>query len=67
MMSELSKGGLDIDLHSELHADALDTTIHVNVNGCVIDAELLAMEANKAMDILLNQPAEDTDAKTPSK
>ena len=60
MMSEPIKTGLNIDLHYELHADALDTTIHVNVNGCVIDAELLAMEANKAMDILLKQSAEDT-------
>ena len=51
-MSELTKGGLDISLHCELHTDALATTIRVSVNGPVIDAGLLAIEANATMDTL---------------
>lgn len=57
-MSESIKGVLEINLHSELYTGNLVSTVHVNAIGLVVDAELLADKANKAMHTLIKQPEE---------
>ncbi len=62
-MSE-SKDALQINLHNEHRIGDFVTIINVHVTGSVVDAELIAEKAYKAMDIILEQAK---DAKTLSK
>ena len=57
-MSESTNGSLEVNLHHESHGDKTITT-SVRVIGLLTDAELVATQANTAMDILLKQSTEE--------
>ena len=57
-MSESTNGSLEVNLHHESHGDKT-IVLRVNVVGLFIDAELIATQANMAMDVLLKQSTEE--------
>ena len=56
-MSESTNGSLEVKLHHESHGDKT-IILRVNVIGLLTNAELIATQANTAMNILLKQSKE---------
>ena len=57
-MSESTSGSIEVNLHHESHGDKTVTT-SVKVLGLLIDSELVAIQANTAMDTLLKQSTKE--------
>ncbi len=57
-MSESTSGSIEVNLHHESHGDKTVTT-SVKVLGLLIDSELVAIQANTAMDILLKKQSKE--------